>query len=207
VVAVTEPVEVNVGIDVDAALVLQAQRGDAQAFAELFRRHSRSMVNFAYRYVGDRGRAEELAQDVFLKLHRSLGTYVPTSRFKTFLYRVAANHCLNELRRGEYRARPLRGVDPQDPVDAVDLETPQPDEMAAARELEAGVAEAIAALPERERLALVLCRFQGLPYRDIALAMETTESAVKSLIHRATAALADALELPAEKRAAGGGRP
>ncbi len=191
-------------VDADRALVLRAQRGDTQAFAELFRRHSKPMVNFAYRYVGDRSRAEELAQDVFLKLHRTLGTYTPTSKFTTYLYRVAANHCLNELRRGEYRTRPLRGAPESEPVDPVDLGTPRPDEMAAARELERAVAEALAGLPERERLARVLCRFQGLPYREIAAAMETTESAVKSLIHRATVALAEALELPTEKRAAGG---
>ena len=164
------------------------------------------MINFAYRYVGDRGRAEELAQDVFLKLYRSIGSYSPTSKFKTFLYRVASNHCLNELRRGEYKTRPLplpmAGDDPE--PDPVDRETPMPDDMAAARQTEKAVAAAIADLPERERLALILCRFQGLAYKDIALAMDTTESAVKSLIHRATVALTEALREPEPARAVGG---
>ncbi len=193
-------------VDFDAALMLKAQRGDVEAFAELFRRHSRAMINLAYRYVGDRGRAEELAQDIFLKLHKSVGSYTPSSRFKTFLYRVATNHCLNELRRGEYKVRPLRAVPDGDdePVDPVDLNAVRPDEMAEARQLEQSVAAALQKLPERERLALILCRFQGLPYRDIAAAMETTESAVKSLIHRATVALTDALQLSTEARAAGG---
>jgi RNA polymerase sigma-70 factor (ECF subfamily) len=193
----------EVEIDLDAALMLKAQGGDAEAFAELFRRYSRPMINFAYRYVGDRGRAEELAQDVFLKLYRSLGSYSPDAKFKTFLYRVATNHCLNELRRGEYKSRPLRVVEDDEPVDSVDLETPMPDDMASARQLEKTVAAALAQLPERERLALVLCRFQGLPYKEIAEAMDATESAVKSLIHRATVALTEKLQLPEQARAAG----
>jgi RNA polymerase sigma-70 factor (ECF subfamily) len=195
-------VKEEVEIDLDAALMLKAQGGDVEAFAELFRRYSRPMINFAYRYVGDRGRAEELAQDVFLKLYRSMGTYSPTSKFRTFLYRVASNHCLNELRRGEYKTRPVSGDEPE--PDPVDRDTPMPDDMAAARQTEKAIAAAIADLPERERLALVLCRFQGLPYKDIAMAMDTTESAVKSLIHRATVALTEALQAPEPARAAGG---
>ncbi len=91
--------------DPDAALMLAFQRGDAGAFRALYVRHARAMVAFCHRFVRDAARAEELAQDVFVKLHRSADRYTPRARFKTFLYRVATTTCLNELRRGEYAAR------------------------------------------------------------------------------------------------------
>ena len=91
--------------DPDAALMLAFQGGDERAFRSLFEKHGRAMVSFCHHFVRDQARAEELAQDVFLKLHRSAARYQPTARFKTFLYRIASNHCLNELRRGEYASR------------------------------------------------------------------------------------------------------
>jgi RNA polymerase sigma-70 factor (ECF subfamily) len=192
-------------VDPDVALMLEAKRGVRQAFETLFDRYSKAMVNFAYRYVGDRGRAEELAQDVFLKLHRSLPSYTPTSRFRTYLYRIATNHFLNELRRGEYRSRPsfLNG-DEKRQSELVDDAAVLPDEMAEARQTEAAIARALGALSERERLALSLCRLQGLSYREIAEILETTESAVKSLIHRATVSLAEELNRTGEAAAVGG---
>jgi RNA polymerase sigma-70 factor, ECF subfamily len=191
-------------VDPDVALMLEAQRGDRQAFEALFDRYSRAMVNFAYRYVGDRGRAEELAQDVFVKLHRSLPSYAPASKFRTYLYRIATNHFLNELRRGEYRSRPtpLDG-DGEHPRELVDHSAVMPDEMAEARQTEAAIGRALGALSDRERLAISLCRLQGLSYREIAEVLETTESAVKSLIHRATVALAQQLEDAGEAAAVG----
>src|ERR671929_804586 len=96
--------------DPDAALMVAFQGGDESAFRVLFERYGRAMVAFCHHFVRDGARAEELAQDVFLKLHRSAPRYRPTARFKTFLYRIASNHCLNELRRGEYAAR--REVEP-----------------------------------------------------------------------------------------------
>ncbi len=91
--------------DADAALMLAFQQGDEGAFRRLFERHARSMVSFCHHFVRDSARAEELAQDVFVKLYRAADRYEPSARFKTFLYRIASNHCLNELRRGEYAAR------------------------------------------------------------------------------------------------------
>jgi RNA polymerase sigma-70 factor (ECF subfamily) len=191
--------------DPDVALMLEAQRGARQAFEALFDRYSKAMVNFAYRYVGDRGRAEELAQDVFLKLHRSLPSYTPTSRFRTYLYRIATNHFLNELRRGEYRSRPTAlGSAEERQAELADEAAVLPDEMAEARQTEAAIVRALATLSDRERLALSLCRLQGLSYREIAEVLETTESAVKSLIHRATVSLAEELDREGGAEVVGG---
>jgi len=192
-------------VDPDVTLMLRAQRGDRQAFEALFDRYSRAMVNFAYRYVGDRGRAEELAQDVFLKLHRSLSSYAPASKFRTYLYRIATNHFLNELRRGEYRSRPAPLEDDEErPRELVDDSAVMPDQMAEARQTEAAVGRALGMLSERERLAISLCRLQGLSYREITEVLETTESAVKALIHRATVALAERMRETGEVTALGG---
>lgn len=188
--------------DSDAALMLAFQRGDAAAFRALYERHARAMVAFCHRFVKDPARAEELAQDVFVKLYRSAHRYLPSARFKTFLYRVATNHCLNELRRGEYAAHQVSPGAPADEADgreaAPDLDALPSGDASPQQELEAArLAGAVTALlgrlPENQRAAFVLCRFEGLSYEEIAEALETSVSAVKSLVHRATVAAAAAL--------------
>ena len=179
--------------DPDAALMLAFQRGDAGAFRTLFERHARAMVAFCHHFVRDAARAEELAQDVFVKLHQAADRYRPTARFRTFLYRIASNHCLNELRRGEYGARrAAEGAGPTDP-DALLSTAATPEEAAGVAALERAVTELLARLPEKQRAALVLCRLEGLSYEEIAEVLDTSVSAVKSLVHRATVAAADAL--------------
>jgi len=180
--------------DPDAALLLAFQRGDESAFRTLFERHARSMVAFCRHFVKDQARAEELAQDVFLKLHQAAPRYQPSARFQTFLYRIASNHCLNEVRRGEYAAR--RALDDEgQPAEPDELAGPAatPEESARGAALERAVQGLLRRLPEKQRLALVLCRFQGLSYEEIAGALDTTVPAVKSLVHRATVAAAEAL--------------
>lgn len=179
--------------DPDAALMVAFQRGDESAFRTLFERHARSMVAFCHHFVRDAARAEELAQDVFLKLHNAAPSYRPSARFKTFLYRIASNHCLNELRRGEYGAR---GAEPRG--EAVDLDAlpggaATPEEEAVGDALGRAVGELLRRLPERQRAAFAMCRFQGLSYEEIAEVLEVSVPAVKSLIHRATEAAAEAL--------------
>jgi RNA polymerase sigma-70 factor (ECF subfamily) len=179
--------------DPDAALMLAFQRGDAAAFRTLFERHARAMVAFCHHFVRDAARAEELAQDVFVKLHQAGDRYQPSARFKTFLYRIASNHCLNELRRGEYAARRAGDADePADP-DGLPSHGASPEEAARGAALERAVGELLARLPEKQRAALVLCRLEGLSYEEIAEVLGTSVSAVKSLVHRATVAAADAL--------------
>jgi RNA polymerase sigma-70 factor (ECF subfamily) len=181
--------------DEDAALMRRSAEGDQSAFASLYDRHHRAVARFAYRFVGDPGRAEELTQDIFVKLHRHAGRYRPTARFKTFLFRVAANHCLNEVRRGEYRVKHVTvEADDGQPLDMPAPEAESPQRAAEGRELEATVMEAMGRLSERERTAFALCRFEGMAYRDIAEVLEASEAAVKSLIHRATLSVARAVE-------------
>jgi RNA polymerase sigma-70 factor, ECF subfamily len=181
--------------DPDAALMLAFQRGDEGAFRVLFERHATAMVRFCHHFVRDAARAEELAQDVFVNVYRAAGRYRPSARFKTFLYRIASNHCLNELRRGEYAARAAEarpGEAPADP-DALPSHAPAPDAVAEGAALERAVGALLERLPEKQRAALVLCRLEGLSYEEIADVLDTTVGAVKSLVHRATVAAAQAL--------------
>lgn len=167
--------------DEDAALYAKVASGDESAFARLFDRHQERVVRFTYRFVGNRAQAEELAQDIFVKLFRNAKSYRPTAQFKTFLFRIATNHCLNEMRRPSRRTERSTDELPDHPEDA---ETPE--KTLEARHLEKTIQGALKAMSERERAAFCMCRFEGLSYRDIASALDASEGAVKSLIHRAT---------------------
>ena len=168
--------------------MLKVASGDRAAFARLFDRHQASVVRFCRRFVGDGARAEELAQDVFIKLFRSAKSYQPSARFKTFLFRVATNTCLNDLRRPAGKAEVLEAKvnDDDASVFDTDADASTPLHALEAKELEAAVAKAMNKMSDRERAAFAMCRFEGMAYRDIAETLEATESAVKSLIHRAT---------------------
>jgi RNA polymerase sigma-70 factor (ECF subfamily) len=177
--------------DADAALMLKVAAGDKTAFAALYDRYQASVARFAYKFVGDRARAEELAQDIFIKLYRSANGYQQSAKFKTFLFRVATNHCLNEIRRGEYQVTQVAENDAADGRgDLPGDDAVQPEAALAAKQLERVVRKALAEMSERERVAFTLCRFEGMPYREIAEALSCSEAAVKSLIHRATVAMA-----------------
>jgi RNA polymerase sigma-70 factor (ECF subfamily) len=183
------------GPDPDAALMLALQQGDEGAFRTLYERHAPAMFRYCHHFVRNAARAEELAQDVFLSLYRARDRYRAAARFKTFLYRVASNACLNELRRGG-RERPADALGEGDgpaELDALPSGEAGPEELARGKALESAVQALLAKLPEKQRAALVLCRFEGLSYEEIAQVLETTVPAVKSLIHRATVAAAAAL--------------
>ena len=179
--------------DPDAALLLAFQRGDEAAFRALFEKYARPMVAFCHHFVRDAARAEELAQDVFLKVHRAAAGWRPEASVRAWLYRIASNHCLNELRRGEHAARRARGrgEEPVDP-DALPGGAATPEESAAGAALSRAVAALLESLPEKQRLAFVLCRFEGLPTQELARSPAPSVSAVKPLAHRATVRAAEA---------------
>ncbi|MBX5483216.1 MAG: RNA polymerase sigma factor [Myxococcaceae bacterium] len=184
--------------------MIRVAGGDRRAFAELFDRYAPKVMRFAARFTGDAARAEELSQEIFVKLYRTAKRYRPEARFQTFLFRVATNHCLNEVRRGEYRAEAKDGLSPETNTSVA---PDGPEDALWGRELERTVSDALAALSDRERAAFCMARFEGLSYREIATALGASEPAVKSLIHRATLAVARAVDglragmLPARSRA------
>ena len=175
--------------DEDAALFMKVARGDKAAFTTLFDRHQHSVVRFAFRFVGNQAKAEELAQDIVVKLYKNAKSYRPDAKFKTFMFRVATNHCLNEVRRPHHKAEANLPELP-DTQEAAE----RPDSALEGKALEKAVHLALDGMSERERAAFCMCRFEGLPYKEIAAALEASEAAVKSLIHRATLQVMEQVE-------------
>lgn len=173
-------------LDDDARLMLAFKEGDRASFEPLFQRHKRKVVAFALRYTGRPAEAEELAQEIFVKCYLAAETYEPRAKFSTWLFRIARNHCLNELRRPARRYKSEAYEDQRAPVDG----EKNPETLAAAKALSSALERELAALPENQRGALLLSRQHGMSYEEIAETMETSISAVKSLLNRARKRLA-----------------
>jgi len=177
--------------DPDAALMTRVKRGDRAAFEQLVIKYQQPVLNFVYRTLPDATEAEDLAQGVFVQVWKSAARYEPSAKFSTWLFTIARNLCLNEFRR---RARhPAESLDAPAHADTDEprghgledrREATAPDALLRG-ELEAKVAEAVAALPENQRTALMLWQRDELAYEDIAEVLDCSLSAVKSLIHRA----------------------
>lgn len=167
--------------DPDIALMLRFQKGDERAFEELVRKHTRGVLNLVYRYLGDSSRSEDVAQDVFVKVYRARKKYEPKAKFSTWLYRIAVNHCLNEIR--ARKSQPA-GTAPINDL----LEEPageHPDSRLNRQELRQAVKAAIDALPENQRMAVILARYEDMSYEEIAETMGMSLEAVKSVLFRA----------------------
>jgi RNA polymerase sigma-70 factor (ECF subfamily) len=184
--------------DPDVALMLRVQADDTEAFRELFGRFAPRVLQYVRRMVAHQARAEELTQDVFVQVFRFRHRYRPESKLATWIFRIATNMCLNELRRPERKLKvdlwDASGPDgePQEPA-LPDPEGISPEEGAAARELAVAIEREIQMLPPKQRAALTMARIDGLPYRDIADVLGSTEGAVKALLFRATHALRERL--------------
>jgi RNA polymerase sigma-70 factor (ECF subfamily) len=175
--------------DPDAALMLRVQRGDRRAFEALMARHAQAVANFLYHALGDAAEAEDLTQNVFLQVYKSAARYRVTAKFTTWLFTIARNLCLNELRRrARHPALSLDAPPPEfedAPARAVpDLRPDGPVDTLLLSELEAKIQEALGDLPEAQRTAILLYREQDLSYEDIATVLGCSLTAVKSLIHR-----------------------
>ena len=174
--------------DVDLMLAIKA--GDEGAFSVLVNRHRNSIVNLTYRYLGNRADAEDLAQEVFLKVYRARQRYEARAKFTTWLYRVAVNASLNEVRNRKSRpthgAAPLTGTVDSDFVPSLaDHGAESPPEGVEREELKEQVRAAVDDLPDRQKMALLLNKFHGLSYEDLSETMEMTIPAIKSLLVRA----------------------
>jgi len=172
--------------DEDAALMLAFQAGDSGAFTQLFGRYSGPLLSFLARMVGSRSRAEELTQDTFVRIYQARERYEPRARFSTYAFGIAHNLALNDLARAHHkRERPLG----DDFGEAFASPEPTPEAAALSSATQENLEHALRQLPDRQRAALLLRVEHDLSYDEIARALETTTSSVKSLIHRARSTL------------------
>jgi RNA polymerase sigma-70 factor (ECF subfamily) len=176
--------------DPDAALMLLVKQGDRDAFELLVEKYKQPVMNLAYRTLSDATEAEDLAQHVFLQVFKSAHRYEVSAKFSTWIFTIARNLCLNEIRRrSRHPAQSLDEVSPENdeqPLHQVeDVKSFSPPEALLQGELEEKVQLALSELPEKQRTALLLCRQDELSYEEIADVLECSLSATKSLIHRA----------------------
>ncbi len=174
-------------LDYDAELMLRVKDGDGASFGVLLEKHRLSVIHFLYRMVQNHAVAEELAQEVFLRVYRSRSTYEPTAKFTTWLFRIATHLALNALRDGKHEKLQERLDDTSGDVPARQVSDKQPTveaSMVYESRLEE-VRQAVATLPEKQRAAVLMHKYQEMEYSQIARVLNCSESAVKSLLFRA----------------------
>ena len=185
--------------DSDAALMLRVKRGDRAAFTALVEKYKQPVVNFVCRSLRDEAESEDLAQNVFLQVYKSRARYERTAKFSTWLFTIARNLCLNEIRR-----RSRHPAESLEETHAENEDQPQrqyedkkvflPVENVLHGELARKIEEALADLPENQRTAILFCRQDELSYEEIAKILGCSLSATKSLIHRGRETLKEKLK-------------
>jgi len=185
--------------DYDVSLMLRFQKGEEIAFQELVERNHSRVVGLIYRFISNASDAEDLAQEVFLRIYRARKTYKPTAKFSTWMFRITANVSLNALRSRANRKDDVSIDQVTDfgdgPRAMPDPDTKMPDHDLHQEELQEKVREAIAELPEKQQVAVVLNKYEGMSYAEIADTIGCSTMAVKSLLARARDNLKDHLLL------------
>lgn len=188
-------------LDPDVRLMLQVRDGSAAAFEALVEKHQKRLVMVLEHLVGDRSQAEDLAQDVFLRVYRARERYVPTAKFSTWLYTITHNVASNSIRKSSRRKEVNLTSSPSGSMPVGSLDTMakdksnlMPTRIAAQKEMADVIYDAIQSLGPRQKMAMLLSKYEGMSYNEIAEAMELTQQAVKSLLSRARGNLRDALD-------------
>ncbi len=180
-------------------LMARIAKGDADAFELLVHRHQTSVLNLIYRFIGDRTQAKDLAQEVFIKVWQAAKTYRPEAKFTTWIYRIATNVCFNELKSARRRRwfQFLRfGDQHEETIEDTFVDgSPSPEDLLLAKERSRQISDALQSLPENQRMALVLKRYDDLSYQEIAQILGCSVSAVESLLVRAKKTLQEKLKI------------
>ncbi|MFZ3329270.1 MAG: sigma-70 family RNA polymerase sigma factor [Candidatus Acidiferrales bacterium] len=197
----------------DVQLMLDVKAGDDASFNLLLQKYRTPLINFLYRMVRDTATAEDLAQEVFLRVYRARKQYSPSAKFTTWLFRIATNLALNSVRDNRHRQMDV-SIDAPVEEDETPLQLPtremRIDEHMIERDRADFIRQAIASLPEKQRVAVLLHKYEEMDYAEIAKILECSESALKSLLFRAyetlRVQLAPLVSQPTAHRA-GEGRP
>jgi RNA polymerase sigma-70 factor (ECF subfamily) len=183
----------------DAAIMLRVAAGDEESFNYLVQKYHRAMIHFLFRMVRNQAVAEELAQEVFLRVYRSRESYRAEAKFTTWLYRIATNLAVNHARdtRHERSSQALYLDQPDEESgttpDLADDE-PSAEQQLLQKERMAAIKTHVMALPERQRIAVLMHKYQGMDYREIGDVLKLSESATKSLLFRAYQTLREKLK-------------
>ena len=174
----------------DVQLMLDVKAGDDASFDLLLQKYRTPLVNFLYRMVRDTATAEDLAQEVFLRVYRARKQYSPSAKFTTWLFRIATNLALNSVRDNRHRQKDVSIDAASSPdEDAAPMQLPAPemriDEHMIERDRADYIRKAISELPEKQRVAVLLHKYEEMDYAEIARILECSESALKSLLFRA----------------------
>jgi RNA polymerase sigma-70 factor (ECF subfamily) len=176
----------------DVQLMLDVKAGDEQSFALLLHRYRTPLVNFLYRMVRNREQAEDLAQEVFIRVYRARADYVPSAKFTTWLFRIATNLALNSVRDTRHQRMEVSLDAPvtvseegdERPLDVAE-KNPNIEEHLVQEAQRDMIRHAIDKLPEKQRAAVLLHKYQDLDYGEISKILSCSESALKSLLFRA----------------------
>ena len=174
-------------LEQDAQLMLRVGEGDDSSFALLLERHRGPVVHFLYRMVQNQAVSEELAQEVFLRVYRSRSTYEPTAKFTTWLFSIATHVALNSIRDGKKeKGHESLDVETSDGMERQVADSQPTVEQELVQNVKRReVRQAIEALPAKQRAAVLMHKYEGLDYAQIAAVLSCSESAIKSLLFRA----------------------
>jgi RNA polymerase sigma-70 factor (ECF subfamily) len=179
-------------------LMARIAEGDEEAFEILVTRHQTQVLNLIYPFLGDRTQAKDLAQEVFLRVWQAAKTYEAKAKFTTWIYRIATNLCFNELKAARRRRWFLFHRSEESDENAVEDTysdgSPTAEDILLAKERSRQISEALQSLPDNQRMALVLKRYDGLSYQEIAEIIGCSVSAVESLLVRAKRTLQEKLK-------------
>ena len=179
-------------------LMAKIAKGDDDAFEILVNRHQTSVLNLIYRFIGDRTQAKDLSQEVFLRVWQSARSYKPEAKFTTWIYRIATNLCLNELKSAHHKKwLQFFQSDANDEArteENIPDRLPSPEDLLLAKERSSQITNALQSLPESQRMALILKRYDDLSYQEIAQVLGCSVPAVESLLVRAKRSLQERLK-------------
>lgn len=177
--------------DQDVQLMLQFKEGDEDSFRQLFSKYQSRIITFCFRFCNDQVLAEDLTQEIFLRVYQGARRYRPKARFSTWLYRIAVNTCLNEARRLkkghgiQSMEQPAMYAEKNSPPEYRDNDHISAEETMVARQRDEKIKAAIAKLPAQQRAAVVLRIYDEFSYKEIADQLSVTKGKVKTLIYRA----------------------
>ncbi len=168
--------------EVDIALMARIKKGDTDAFEELVSAHQRPVYNLAFRFLNDTCEAEDIAQEAFIRVFRAADTYTPDAKFTTWLYTIVKNLCFNAVRKRQ--SANLVSID-EETVPEIASKDDDPAALLEREQIRQRVALAVNALPSNMRIAVILQKFHGLSYQEIAAVLGCSVNAVKLRVHRA----------------------